>query len=133
MLRAMLALTLLASPAAAAPFLVGTWFGVGEPGDKSEMFLARMAPDGSFHALFRACVKGKAFDETDSGSWSLAGDMEKIHVAIVNGLPAPRDDFYKILWQNGKKQTYRYMATGFVFTSRRVEDGFEMPGCEAIS
>jgi hypothetical protein len=121
------------SPLCAAPFPVGTWFGTGEPHDKGEMWIAHMLPNGEFRAEFRACVKGKPLDQTNTGQWVLTGDTETISVITVDGLFSPRTDIYKILFQDGKKQTYRYVETGFVFNSRRVDDKFQMPSCESIS
>lgn len=120
-------------PASAAPFLVGSWFGTGQPNDKSEMWLAHMLPNGDFRAEFRSCVKGQAYDLTQTGSWSLNGYVETISLLTVNGQFYPRTDTYKILFQNGKKQTYRYLKTGYVYNSSRVDDKFEMPNCESIS
>ena len=125
---------LLFSPvASAAPFLVGTWFGEGQPYDKHEMWMAQMMPNGNFRAQFRSCIKGQAHDQIQTGQWSLAGDMETITTFTVYGKPDQFTSLYKILWQNGKKQTYRYMTTGFVYTSTRVADTFELPSCETIS
>jgi hypothetical protein len=117
----------------AAPFLVGAWFGQGQPNDKSEMWLARNAPDGTFQVQFRACSKGKALDQMETGRWSLAGDTETLEVLSVNGAPMAQKEIYKILSQDGAKQVYRYQATGFVYSSRRVDGNFEMPSCETIS
>ena len=36
---------LLASPAQAASYMVGTWFGHGQPEDKASMYIDRMRPD----------------------------------------------------------------------------------------
>ena len=119
--------------ATAAPFLVGTWYGQGQPYDKHEMWVARMSPDGEFHAQFRTCLKGQAFDQFNSGNWSLEGDVETIVVSKVNDTPSLRTDVYKILSHDSKSQTYRYLPTGFVYTSRRVDDKFELPSCETIS
>jgi hypothetical protein len=123
----------LTSPACAAPFLVGTWFGTGQPGDKGEMWIARMGADGSFHAQFRSCARGKATDLFQTGSWVLNGDMETISVTSVNGVFYLRNDSYKILSHDQNRQTYRYLPTGFVYNSRRVDEKFQMPECEAIS
>lgn len=117
----------------AAPFLVGAWFGQGQPNDKSEMWLARNAPDGTFQVQFRACSKGKALDQMETGRWSLNGDTEKLEVLSVNGAPMMQQEIYKILSHDGARQVYRYLATGFVYSSRRVDGKFEMPSCEAIS
>lgn len=130
----LLAVLLVATPAAAAPWLVGAWYGQGQPYDKSEMWLAQMLPDGEFRAQFRACIKGKAHDSFDIGSWSLNGDMETIRVVQVNGMAiAPRTDLYKVLAQDGKRQTYRYLGTGFVYHSSRVAPGFQLPDCDLVS
>ena len=53
------ALMLAALPAQAqAPSLsqrwAGHWFGSGQPGDRSQMFIDTFNPDGSFRALHRA-------------------------------------------------------------------------------
>src|SRR5471032_1887285 len=55
------------SAQAGAPWIVGTWYGQGQPYDRSEMWIAQMGADGSFHARFRACRKGKATDATNDG------------------------------------------------------------------
>ena len=117
----------------AAPFLIGSWFGTGQPDDKAAMWIAHMGANGSFAAQFRSCVKGKELDEVETGHWRLEGDTETINVQTVNGEAISREDTYKILIHDGGKQVYRYLADGFVFTSHRVDDKFEMPSCEAIS
>jgi hypothetical protein len=128
------ALLFAATPVLAAPsFLVGSWFGQGQPQDKSEMWLAHMGADGSFRAQFRACIQGKAFDGVQIGTWSLAGDVETIHVTGANGRPFQRTDTYRILAHTAQQQTYRYEATGFVYRSRRVGETFEMPSCDLTS
>jgi len=128
-----LLLALAATPASAASFLVGTWYGTGQPNDKSEMWVARMGAHGEFRAEFRACVKGQSLDQVNLGTWSVAGDQVTVKIDTVNDTPFPRTDEYKILAQDGKTQTYRYIPNGFVYHSRRVPDGFELPSCEAVS
>ena len=117
----------------AAPFLVGAWFGQGQPDDKGEMWLAHNAPDGSFQVQFRSCRKGQALDQIETGRWSLNGDTETLQVLTVNGAPLAQKELYKVLSHDGAKQVYRYDVTGFVYTSRRVDDKFELPSCETIS
>jgi hypothetical protein len=134
MLRpAALALLLALGAPAPPPFPVGTWFGQGQPHDRSEMWVARMAAGGAFQVQFRACRKGKPTDQFEAGHWSLRGDLETIAIATVNGAPQPRRDQYKILQHDGRSQVYRYLRTGFVFTSHRVPDGYEMPRCDLVS
>jgi hypothetical protein len=127
------ALLALAAPAAAAPFPVGAWFGQGQPHDKSEMWIARMLANGEFRVQFRTCRKGKATDQFEIGRWVLKDGLETIDIALVNGQPLPRRDQYRILRQDGRMQSYRYLRTGFVFTSRRVTDDYPMPRCDLVS
>ncbi|HEU4549049.1 MAG TPA: hypothetical protein VFS01_05085 [Rhizomicrobium sp.] len=128
-----LLLLALVTPAAAAPFPVGTWFGQGQPHDRGEMWVAQMLADGRFRVQFRSCRKGKATDQFETGRWVLKDDLETIDIATVNGRPMPRTDRYRILGQDGRVQSYRYLRTGFVFTSRRVADGYRMPRCDLVS
>ena len=69
----------------------------------------------------------------ETGRWQLTGDVETLHVRSVNGAPASLDDSYRILSHDGQKQVYRFLATGFVYSSKRVDDTFELPSCETIS
>jgi hypothetical protein len=125
----------LAVPArAAAPaWIAGSWFGQGQPNDKSEMWLAHMGADGNFRAQFRACRQGKADDSNQTGTWSLKGDIETIHIAGIDGRPFSRTDSYRILAHGADRQTYRYVPTGFVYNSRRVGETFAMPDCDLTS
>jgi hypothetical protein len=118
---------------AGAPWIVGTWYGQGQPYDRSEMWIAQMGADGSFHARFRACRKGKATDATNDGTWRLDGDMETIQVQLANGQFMPRTDLYQILAHDGKNQTYKYLATGFIYKSVRVDAKYPMPPCDLVS
>ena len=134
MRRLAAALMLLAAPVqAASPWITGIWFGQGQPYDKSEMWIARMGADGSFHAQFRTCRKGKATDVINDGTWALNGDLETIQIQTVNGQFFPRSDQYQVLSHDGKSQTYRYLATGFTYTSKRVDAKFQMPACDLVS
>jgi hypothetical protein len=117
----------------AAPFLIGSWFGTGQPDDKAAMWIAHMGASGAFTAQFRSCVKGHELDEVETGRWHLEGDTETINIQTVNGEALSQEDTYKILSHDSQSQVYRYLRDGFVFTSHRVDDKFEMPSCEAIS
>jgi hypothetical protein len=97
------------------------------------MWIARMGADGNFSAQFRSCAKGKGLDEFETGRWTLKGDTEVITINSVNGRPIAQDDTYKILSHDAKKQVYRFLGTGYVYTSHRETDDFQMPSCETIS
>ncbi len=113
-------------------FLVGRWFGQGEPYDKAEMWLADLTADGAIAVQFRSCHKGKAADLLEKGSWWFAGDIETVRITWSGGRQTLRETPYRILSHDGKQQTYS-MPSGFVFHSSRVAPDFQMPSCETIS
>jgi hypothetical protein len=132
---AAVALTLLAAPALAAErpsYLIGHWFGQGEPNDKSEMWLAHAGANGDFAVQFRACRKGKASDLLQKGTWWFQDGIEYIQITSSNGQVVFNETPYKILSHDGKHQTYS-MPSGFVFKSSRVDTAFRMPPCELVS
>jgi hypothetical protein len=131
--RLALVALLLPAQVQAAPWLAGTWFGTGQPGDRSEMFLDTMGADGTFHAHHRWCRKGKALDQFQAGTWTLKGDSLIIKVLTVNGRPSPESDAYRILSHDAHSQNYVYLPIHFAYTSNRVASGFDMPGCELTS
>jgi hypothetical protein len=126
---------LLASPAQAAPsYMVGTWFGHGQPEDKASMYIDRMRPDGTWRGEYRQCRKGKSSsDQVQLGRWALAGDILTLGIETVDGLFAPRDDTYKMLAHDAHSQKYLSLTYKFVYTPQRVDDNFQMPSCELTS
>jgi hypothetical protein len=132
---AAVALIVLAAPALAAErpsYLIGHWFGQGEPNDKSEMWLAHAGANGDFAVQFRACRKGKASDLIQKGTWWFQDGIEYIQITSSNGQVVFNETPYKILSHDGKRQTYS-MPSGFVFKSSRVNADFRMPPCELVS
>ena len=129
------AFLLTAAPAAAAPsYMVGTWFGNGQPGDKSAMYIDRMRADGSWRGEYRVCIKGKPRDDTvQEGRWSLKGDILTLNVESVDGQFWPRTDLYKMLAHSTKAQKYLSLSQKFLYTPQRVGDDFKMPSCELTS
>jgi len=133
-MRLVLALLVLAAlPARAAPPLAGTWFGYGQPWNKSAMYLDTMEPNGRFHAHHRFCLKGKANDQYEQGAWSLQKDMLTIRIETVNGRFQPRVDDYKLLSVTPKQQHYVYIPMNFAYTSQRVAPDYKMPDCDLVS
>ncbi len=128
-----LCLVLVATPAVAAASLAGTWFGQGEPFDKTEMYLDHFLANGEIHSQFRLCVKGKARDSTEDGTWVAAGNILTIKVARHNGQPAPREDVYRLDLVTPQRFKETYLALNFPFDERRVADDFQMPSCELVS
>jgi hypothetical protein len=133
-MRWALALLLLAAlPARAAAPLVGTWFGYGQPWDKSAMYLDTMEPNGRFHAHHRFCQKGKSVDQIEQGAWSVEKDMLTIRIETVNGQFEPRVDDYKLLAVTARQQHYVYIPMNFAYTSQRVAASYKMPTCDLVS
>jgi hypothetical protein len=123
----------LASPASAASYMVGTWFGHGQPQDKESMYIDRMRADGSWRGEYRTCIKGRALDEVQEGHWTLEGDMLALRVDTVNGMREPRVDLYKMLAHTGTTQKYLSMSYNFPYAPVREPDDFKMPSCQLIS
>ena len=127
-------LLLSAVPASAASYMVGTWFGHGQPENKDSMYVDRMRADGSWRGEYRTCVNGKTVgDQVQVGHWSLQGDMLNLRVDTVDGRSMPRTDSYKMLAHSAKTQKYISMNWNFPYTPERVADDFQMPSCELIS
>jgi len=124
---------LVALPAFAAPSLVGTWFGQGEPHDKTEMYLDHFLPNGEIHSQFRTCLKGKATDSTEDGTWKVTGKTLVIKVVLHDGLPAPREDVYRLDLVTADRFKETYLKLNFPFDERRVPHDFKMPSCELVS
>jgi hypothetical protein len=129
-------LFLMAAPAqAATSYMVGTWFGHGQPEDQSAMYIDRMRADGTWRGEYRTCVKGKPLRQTQiqTGRWSLTGDILTLGVETVDGQFWPRTDLYKMLAHNPTAQKYLSISRNFVYTPQRVADDFKMPSCELTS
>lgn len=140
MLRAIVLLVLLAPQAAAAAehpaFLIGHWFGQGEPDDRSEMWLGHAGAKGDFSVQFRTCRKGqngnKPSDLFQKGIWWFQDGIEYVQITLSGGQVVFDETPYKMLSHDGKHQTYS-MPSGFVFRSSRVNANFQMPPCELVS
>ena len=128
-------LLLSAVQAQAAPsYMVGTWFGQGQPDDKSAMYIDRMRADGTWRGEYRICIKGKPpKDDIQEGRWKLDGDILTLGVETVGGQFWPRTDTYKILEHSPKAQKYLSLGYKFTYTPQRVADDFKMPSCELTS
>ena len=125
---------LLMTPALAEPsYMVGTWFGTGQPHDRSSMYIDRMRPNGTWRGEYRTCIKGKAEDLVQEGNWQLTGDMLILKVKTVNDFPMPRTDSYRMLSHSPTAQKYVELPLNFPYTPKRVADDFKMPPCDLVS
>ena len=128
-----LGLCLIATSAAAAPPLVGTWFGQGQPGDKASMYLDHLMADGRIHSQFRDCRGGKAYDSIEDGTWSVSGNLLTIQTNFHNGALMPRTDIYTLDAASQRGFHITYIPLKFPYDERRVDDKFEMPPCDLTS
>src|SRR5690349_1520644 len=124
---------LVASPASAAPSLVGTWFGYGQPDSKDSMYLDHFLANGQLHSQFRDCIKGKPYDSTEDGTWGVSGNILTIKIERHNGIAMPRTDTYRLESVTAQGFKDVYLPLNFPFDERRVEDSFKMPGCQLVS
>lgn len=129
-----IALLCAALPVSAAAWpMAGAWFGTGQPGDRSSMYIDNFMPDGRFAGHFRACVKGKAEDQLSTGRWRVSGNTLTIDTATVDDQVDPRTDIYRIISVDAKTQHYVLVRTNFEYQSHKVDAGFEMPPCDLTS
>jgi len=124
---------LLASPAYAQSYMVGTWFGQGQPNSKESMYIDRMRPDGSWRGEYRTCVKGKSSDQVQEGRWLLTGDTLTLKVEMVDGHRAARIDSYKMIAHTATTQKYISQGWDFPYAPQKMADDFQMPSCELTS
>ncbi len=82
---------------AAAPTVVGFWYGIGEPGDPEVFYIDAFSADGKFNAEYRKCEKGKLiYQQTQSGTWKVADGVLTINSTMINGKPGQFDHSYTI-------------------------------------
>jgi hypothetical protein len=126
----LLALPALGQGASMQQRWAGSWFGTGQPDDRSEMFIDTFNADGSFRNQHRWCRQGKATDLTESGRWRIEGNTLVIDIATVNGQPDVRSDRYRVNSNDGKVQDYTYLKNNFNYKARKVAGNFPMPPCD---
>lgn len=118
-----------AVPLNAAPTLVGIWFSPFQPDEDGVMSLIEFRADGTFREEFRKCNGGDYVGyQTESGTWSVAGDVEHLISDRINGDPASSASDYKIILLTDSERRIRLEPQGFVFIAHRVQK-FEFPDC----
>ncbi len=117
----------------AAPSLVGIWFGQGQPYDKRSMYIDHFFANGKYRSEFRDCLKDKAEDSYENGTWSVKGDILTINVERHNGLAAPRSETYRLTLVTPTRFKDVYLPLNFPFDEHRVDEKFVMPDCQLVS
>jgi hypothetical protein len=118
-----------AMPSAADPTLVGIWYSPFQPDEPNVMSLIEFRADGTFREEFRKCDGGNFVGyQTESGTWSVTGDIEQIIADQINGDAAKIEGSYKILILTDTERRIRLDPQGYVFIGHRVQN-FEFPDC----
>ena len=98
------------------------------------IWLAQFAPNGNFMAHFRICDRDDPHDNIETGSWSYSKGIFTLLIKSTNGVSRLHEQQYATMSYDGRAAWhYRYLATGFEFTSIRVRADFELPECGAVS
>jgi hypothetical protein len=114
--------------------MVGTWFGTGQPNDRSQMYIDHFNAGGSFRNQHRRCAQGKIVEDfVETGRWRLAGNILTIDIATSAGKPDPRSDRYRVNAVDDRIQDYVYLPTNFGYRARKVNAGYKMPPCDLTS
>ena len=118
-----------AVPSIAEPTLVGIWYSPFQPDEPNVMSLIEFRADGTFREEFRKCADGNFIGyQTESGTWSVTGDIEQLVSNQINGDAAKVEGNYKMLILTDTERRIRLDPQGYVFVGHRVEK-FEFPDC----
>jgi hypothetical protein len=129
LLLAAAATLVLMRPVYAEPSMVGIWFSAFQPDEPNVMSLIEFNADGTFREEFRKCDNGDFIGyQTESGTWSVIGDVEHIKASRINGTAATAEADYKILVLNETERRIRMDPQGYVFIGHRVMK-FDFPDC----
>lgn len=123
------AATVLPTSLSAEPTLVGIWFSPFQPDEPGVMSLIEFRSDGTFREEFRKCDGGDFIGyQTESGTWSVRGDVEHLTADMINGDPAMSSADYKIVLLTDTERRIRLDPQGYVFVGHRVQT-FDFPDC----
>ncbi len=119
----------IAAPISAEPTLIGIWYSPYQPDEPNVMSLIEFRSDGTFNEEFRKCQDGDYIGyQTESGTWSVDGDVEHISADSINGDPATAEAKYRIVLLTDTERRIRMDPEGLVFVGHRVTR-FEFPKC----
>jgi|SRR5215469_18185587 len=118
-----------AASGSAEPTFVGIWFSPFQPDEDGVMSLIEFRADGTFREEFRKCNGGDYVGyQTESGTWSIEGDVEHLVADRINGDSANSASEYKIILLTDNERRIRLDPQGYVFVGHRVQK-FEFPDC----
>src|SRR5437016_13848352 len=98
----------------ADPTLVGIWFSPFQPDEPGVMSLIEFKADGTFREEFRKCENGEVAGlQFQSGTWSMAGGIERTITDMINGEKANVEDIYRVELLTGTQRRIRMETTGY--------------------
>lgn len=118
--------------------LIGTWYGK-QPldGGGTYEFVNTRRTNATYSVTFRVTgPDGRAETHTETGHWGASADhfyttfkaFEKDGtLEYVNPMDTKNYDVYEVLDLDSDEMTYRHLASGTVFTAKRVDEGFKLP------
>jgi len=119
----------LIQPLSAQPTMIGIWFSPFQPDEPNVMSLIEFSSDGTFREEFRKCDKGDFIGyQTESGTWSIMGEVEHIKADRINGDAATAEADYTIITLTDTERRIRMDPQGYVFIGHRVTK-FDFPDC----
>jgi hypothetical protein len=119
----------MALPAFAETTLVGIWYSPFQPDEPNVMSMIEFNTDGTFHEEFRKCDKGEFVGyQTESGTWTVNGDIEHLSATMINGDRATAEADYTIILLTETERRIRMDPQGLTFIAHRVKS-FEFPHC----
>jgi hypothetical protein len=109
--------------------LVGFWYGIGEPGDPNIFYIDSFQADGTYNAEYRKCEKGKLiYQQTQSGTWTIKGDVLSMSANRINGKPDRFDHSYTLEQVGEREIRARLHDPDFLFVETRIP-AFQFPPC----
>ena len=109
--------------------LAGFWYGIGEPDDPAIFYIDYFHADGTYNSEYRKCEKGKViYQQTQSGTWKVAGDVLTMSANMINGKPDRFDHSYTLESVAPNEVHARLRTPDFLFVETRIP-AFEFPPC----
>lgn len=117
--------------------LIGTWYGK-QPidGGGTYEFVTTRQTNATYTVTFRATdAAGQRLTQTETGYWGASAEhfyttfkafVKNGESHPVNPMDTANYDIYKVLKFDGDVLEYEHLATGSVFTAKRVADGYKL-------
>ena len=129
LLLAAVFLLCLPAPLKAEPSLIGIWYSPFQPDEPNVMSLIEFRADGTFREEFRKCDNGDVVGyQTESGTWSVSGNVEHIVADRINGDRTQVESTYDITMLTDSERRIRLDPQGYIFIGHKVTK-FEFPDC----